>query len=322
MRIAILLAGLALAGFSPHAVLAASIDCAKAKYPYDKAICADPELRQLDVDLAAAYDKLAAIAGETGRDRIRRGEYDRHTYTEELCASSDKACLAAAYRQGLSSVARFAEQPAGAALVPVERFRLTLVGRNGPKTSVASAFPRIDHPAVPWAGQFEKAARRTAEALLPEDPATDAVVDYRSTYLAPDLAAVAFLVQTFPHGAAHGTGRLVAFAYLPGEQRGLRPTDLFQSGTTWSGFLAESALAGLQQQATAGGWALTVSSPGELETTVADPDTWVIHPNGLGLAFDEGSVAARVAGAHEVLIPWADLKPYLSATPAFAIPQP
>ena len=319
MRIAILLAFAVLAVvFRSAPAQAASIDCPKAKYPYDKAICADPALRQLDVDLAAAYDKLAADASANGRDRIRRGERDRHAYIEALCAPTNQACLAAAYHQGLSSVAKFAEQPAGAVLIPVERFRLV----PGTRTSVQMAFPRLDRPSVPWANRFEQAARQAAEDLLPDDPATDAVVDYRPTWWASDLTAIAFTVWTFPHGAAHGISRQVAFDYLPAQQRGLRPTDLFQPGTTWSGFLAERAFEGLQAQASAGGWALTASGPGELETAVADPADWLIHPDGLGLSFAPDSVAAHVTGEHEVLIPWADLKPYLLPTPAFAIPQP
>lgn len=317
MRIAILLAFAALAVlFRSAPAQAASIDCPKAKYPYDKAICADPTLRQLDVDLAAAYDKLAADASANGRDRIRRGEHDRHAYAEALCAPTNQTCLAATYRQGLSSVAKFADQPAGALLIPVERFQLV----PGTRTSVQLAFPRLDSPSVPWANQFERAARQAAEDLLPDDPATDAVVDYRPTDWAPDLVAIAFTVWTSPHGTAHGIGRQVAFNYLPAQRRTLRPTDLFQSGTTWSGFLAERAFTDLQNQATAGGWTLTASGPGELETLVADPEDWLIHPDGLGLAFAPDSVAAAVAGGHAVLIPWADLKPYLSPTPAFAIP--
>lgn len=325
MRIALLLAGAAFATLleAPSAE-AAAIDCAKAKFPYDKAICADPTLRQLDADLAAAYDKLAGPATAAGQTRIRRGEHARHAYAEELCATTDKACLEAAYRQGLSSVAKFADQPAGTVLVPVERFRLSPADGPGPQTqtSVQLAFPRLDQPPQPWADRFAQAARQAAEDLLPDEPGTDTVVDYRPTYWAPDLVTVAFFVWSFPHGAAHGIGRQVAFDYLPAQQRGLRPTDLFQPGTTWSGFLAQRAFEGLQAQATAGGWTLMASGPGELETLVADPEDWLIRPGGLGLSFAPDSVAASVTGAHEVLIPWTDLKPYLSEAPAFAIPQP
>ena len=321
MRIVVLAAFAMLAAmFLPSSAQAAGIDCPKAKYPYDKAICADPALRQLDVDLAAAYDKLAADASPNGRDRIRRGEHDRHAYAEALCMPTDIRCLSAAYRQGLSSVVKFAEQPADAVLIPVERFQLIQAGSTT-RTSVQLAFPRLDHPNEPWADRFERAARQAAEDLLPDDPDTDAVVDYRPGYWSADLVAVAFSVWSFPHGAAHGIGRQVAFDYLPAQKRGLRPTDLFQPGTTWSGFLAERAFDGLQQQATAGGWTLTASGPGELETEVADPTGWLIHPTGLGLYFAPTSVAAYVTGEHEVLIPWADLKPYLSAMPAFAIPE-
>ncbi|HLZ65070.1 MAG TPA: DUF3298 domain-containing protein [Aliidongia sp.] len=315
MRIAILLAALLL---SPS-VEAAAVDCAKATEPHDKAICADPTLRQLDADLAAAYETLAAGAAAAGADRVRLGEHDRHAYIQELCTPADAGCLASAYRQALSSVAKFASPPAG--LVPIERFRLHPTQKPAfPKTSVVTASPRLDRPAEPWADGFEKAARLAAADLKPEDGETDAVIDYRPTYLAPDLAAVAFAVWTYPHGAAHGMSRQTAFDYLPTQQRRLQATDLFESGTTWSGFLAERAFDGLKEQAKAGSWELTVGGPGELEKPVAEPANWLVRPDGLGLYFAPASIGPYVAGEHEVLIPWADLKPYLSAAPAFAIP--
>ena len=319
MRIALPFAGALLAAVSFSAPAgAAAIDCTKAKGAHDTAICADPNLRQLDQDLAAAYDKLASAASAAGQAQVHRDEHDRRAYIEELCQPTDSACLAAAYHQGVSSATKFADQATGGVLVPVERFRLQ--STKDAKTSIVWAFPRLDQPNTPWTDQFEAAARQAAAALLPEDPDTAAIVDYRPTYLAPDLAAVAFAAATYPRGAAHGLSQQVSFTYLPTAERGLRPADLFQSGTTWSGFLATRAFETLGNQASSGGWTLSISGPGELETIVADPANWLIHPDGLGLYFAPMSVGPYIAGEHEVLVPWADLKPYLSATPAFRIP--
>ena len=314
MRIAALFAGTALAVLLHSPAGAASIDCARAKGPHDKAICADPALRQLDRDLTAAYDKLAMGASAGGKALVERDRRDRRAYIDERCAPADASCLAAAYRQAVGTLAKFAVQPAVGVLLPVERFKLR-------KAGLTTAYPRIDSPVEPWADGFEKAARDAAGALRPDDPETDTVIDYKSTYLAPDLAAIAFSVATYRHGAAHGDSRQVAFAYLPGPQRGLRPTDLFASGTTWSGFLAKRAFDGLQDQAKAGNWDLSVGGPGELEKAIADPANWLIRPDGLWLYFAPETVGPYVAGEREVQIPWADLKPYLSATPAFRIPN-
>jgi uncharacterized protein len=314
MRIATLLAGAAVAVLLHSPSEAAGIDCVKAQGPHDKAICADPALHQLDQDLAAAYDKLAAAASAGGKSLVDRDRHDRHAYIEEMCAPADRSCLAAAYHQAVASVTKFAVQPVGAVLLPVERFRLG-------KSSLTTAYPRLDSPAEPWADGFEKAARNAAGTLRPGDPETDTVIDYRSTYLAPNMAAIAFSVGTYRHGAAHGDSRQIAFTYLPAQRRGLRATDLFESGTTWSGFLAERAFDGLQEQAKAMGWDLSVGGPGELEKAIADPANWLIRPQGLGLYFAPATVGPYVAGEHEVLVPWADLKPYLAKTPAFAIPN-
>ena len=313
------LATAALIGPPAHA---AALDCGKAQRPHDKTICADPTLHQLDQDLAAAYARLADVASDAGRAQVARDERDRRTFAQERCTASDVACLTAAYRQGVSSVAKFADLPSSAVLIPVEHFRIGPASQKDPgyRASVQLAFPRLDRPIEPWSDQFETAARQTAERLLPDDVATDALVDYRPTFIAPDLVAVAFDTWTYPDHAAHGMGQQVAFNYLPAQQRTLHAADLFQSGTTWSGFLAERAFAGLQAQAASGGWSLSVSGPGELEAAVADPANWQIHPDGLGLYFAPTTVGPYVAGEHAVLVPWADLKPYLVEQPAFKIP--
>ena len=317
MRIALLLVGTTLAILQTTSpALAAGEDCTKATGPYAKALCADPVLHQFDLDLTDAYGKLAAAASAAGKTLVERDEHDRRAYIDERCAPTDGACLASAYHQALASLANFAAQPEGAVMLPVERFKL-----RGARISRVSAFPRLDRPAEPWADSFERAARDAADALQPDDPTAEAVIDYRPTYLAPDLAAVTFSVWLYSPGAAHGIGHQMAFTYLPAQQRGLRPTDLFQSGTTWSGFLAEQAFDGLQDQAKSGDWDLTISGPGDLERAIADPANWLIRPQGLGLYFAPTIVAPYVAGEREVLIPWADLKPYLAAAPAFRIPS-
>jgi len=315
MRIALVLAGAALAALLPAPCHAASIDCATAKGPHEQAICADPELHQLDQDLSAAYGKLAAVASVGGKSLIDHDEHDRRAFIEELCTPDDKTCMTGAYRQAGSSLAQFSLQPAGAVLLPVESFKL-----RPDKTSLLIAFPELDSPAASWADGFEKAAREVAAGLRPDDPDVDTVIDYHPIQVTPDLAAIAFRVWNFPRGAAHGLGRQAAFTYLPAQRRGLRPTDLFQSGTTWSGFLAQQGFDGLQDQAKTGGWDLSVLGPGELERAIADPSNWLIRPEGLGLYFASETVGPSVAGEHEVLVPWAELKPYLAETPGFAIP--
>jgi len=327
MRIAALLAGAAIALVLPSPSRAAALECAKPKGPYAKAICADPALRQLDTDLAGAYAKLAEGASAAGKALIQRDAHDRHAYIDELCTPTGKDCLTQAYQVGQEVVGRFASSANEMGMIPIEQFRLRPApAAKGPRrpasqTSTVIAYPRLDHPQEPWAGDFEKRGRQTAEALLPDDPDVDATVDYQATYLAPDLAAVAFSVWLYPHDAVHDYGYSVAFNYLPAVNRDLRASDLFQSGTTWSGFLSERAFEALQAQSKAGNWTLQISGPGELEKPVAAPENWMIRPAGLGLYFAPSTISGYAQGDHEVLIPWADLKPYLLAKPAFAIPS-
>ncbi len=96
----------------PVAAGAQSFDCSKAQGAVDQAICASPRLRQLDLDMAAAY--AAALRRDTARaDSIRQAEQSwargRAACTSEARAPTGKPadseqCLAAAYGSRLAAL--------------------------------------------------------------------------------------------------------------------------------------------------------------------------------------------------------------------------
>jgi uncharacterized protein YecT (DUF1311 family) len=75
---------------------AASFDCAKAATPVERAICADPALSRLDVDIATTYSAAGAGLDDAMRARLQRSQREwlshREATREEL-AKSMKARL-------------------------------------------------------------------------------------------------------------------------------------------------------------------------------------------------------------------------------------
>lgn len=101
---ALLLAIPALAAFTVAGrAHAAGFDCKRAASPSERAICADPALRQLDAELGDAYAQVLAAAPDL-RDSQRSGQ--REWLRERDQCGADARCLAAAYERRLASFAR------------------------------------------------------------------------------------------------------------------------------------------------------------------------------------------------------------------------
>ncbi|MBW8269545.1 lysozyme inhibitor LprI family protein [Caldovatus aquaticus] len=113
----VLLAGgaLAVAGAAAPA-RAASFDCARARSPAERLVCADPALSSLDERLAAAY--RAALAAVPWQRRLRGDQAAWLRATRDR-AAGDPATLAAAYRARIAALeaeTRRAADPALTAL--------------------------------------------------------------------------------------------------------------------------------------------------------------------------------------------------------------
>jgi len=83
---------------------AASFDCRTPSNPTEKAICADPQLRALDAELAEAYHHALAT---TAKGSIRRQELiaeQRQWLAMRDACKADLGCLAAAYCERLAQL--------------------------------------------------------------------------------------------------------------------------------------------------------------------------------------------------------------------------
>lgn len=110
------LALLCLAGFQPHAALAASFDCGKAKGVVEKAICADAVISEYDEALGRYY----AVALESLADGGVCLKEDQKRWIKKVrnVCKADAACLTAAYLARLAALDGL--QPGASALKNVE----------------------------------------------------------------------------------------------------------------------------------------------------------------------------------------------------------
>ncbi|MET0743202.1 MAG: lysozyme inhibitor LprI family protein [Microvirga sp.] len=79
--------------------LAASYDCSEAKAPDEKAVCADREMDDQDVEMAVLYTRLKSLLPMGQRGDI---ETAQTTWLKRRTAcEADKACLSKAYADRL-----------------------------------------------------------------------------------------------------------------------------------------------------------------------------------------------------------------------------
>jgi uncharacterized protein len=79
---------------------AASFDCAKASNPYEKAVCANPNLSSLDDQLAAVYKDVRAKSSDP--EGLKKNQIDWIKSTRQ-CAS-DVGCIEKAYKSRIASL--------------------------------------------------------------------------------------------------------------------------------------------------------------------------------------------------------------------------
>jgi uncharacterized protein len=98
-----LFAALAIAAtlFAAAPALAASFDCNKAQKPDELAICGNPELSDLDVEMATLYGVRMEIPMMMGAKGAAQDEQVAFLQQRAACGGN-VACIAGAYRQRIA----------------------------------------------------------------------------------------------------------------------------------------------------------------------------------------------------------------------------
>jgi hypothetical protein len=158
--------------------------------------------------------------------------------------------------------------------------------------------------------QFKKDVQPEEGEERPEGSmGSDISIGYEVALAQDDLVSVQFDVGSYFQGAAHPNSYTEVVNYDLKNGKQLNLSDLFKPGSKFLQAIATYAIADLKKQAKEKGSEL----PDDLIQSGAGASaknyrSWKITRKGLGINFDPYQVGPYAAGAHYVLVPYANLK--------------
>jgi Deacetylase PdaC/Protein of unknown function (DUF3298) len=157
--------------------------------------------------------------------------------------------------------------------------------------------------------EFKKVAAELMQADAqpaagPAPPAYEMDVNYTVTAATPEFISILFYFYQYT-GGAHPNTKTASFNYNLKRGEALQLADLFTPQSNYLQTISAYSIRELKKLK-------TVDSADEgASPKLENFQSWNLTPAGLRLTFDRYSVAAYAAGDHEVVIPYAVLKPIL-----------
>lgn len=305
-------------------VQAASFDCGKARTPFEVAICADAELSDADELLAVAYQTAigglskAALADVQGTQRAwldfaQRSCTDDAELPTAPYSQDQISCLKGAFAGRVRRLEQ-SRMWGGLRLYSREAYDLMVDSTAEPDafnklaTREASA-PRIDGDSA----EAEAFADFVSSSTPPLEDVLDETTDVQQLTTVTDvtwsLISLEINAWWYGHGAAHGNYTITHAHFLRSEKRALVAEDLFDA-EGWQAGLGELALAALQKSVEGGIWDDVEE---DARAAAIDPSRWDFSAAGLEITYQPYEVTAYAYGAPRIVLPWAELTPYLKA---------
>ena len=311
---------------------AASFDCSAAETPFEKAICENPDLSNLDEVLSKSF--ATAIGGLT-KDGVTAVRADQRTWLEfaqRACSDDVRPLSSGSYNE--NAVACLADI-FGSRSSALENSRMQ-GGHRFYMLGTYGAVPdpnEVDNPDSYW-----KVAKH--ELVYPQLDGDDALAEGFNGFLAsrmetlaqigtnPDVEdmldptadtdVVVKVVEVtgtkritleatsywYGHGAAHGSHLIQYLHYYVPEEREVDASDIF-AGEGWEKTLAD--LAWTQLQIEHKEW-LQVESVDDIAEIVMQPTRWDLSDDyGLVIQFQPYEISAYAYGAPTITVPWEKL---------------
>lgn len=291
---------------------AASFDCGKARSKVEHIICASPQISSLDDRLAASYGTAAKALSPHGRQILKKGQLEWIRYLNLAC--DDAVCVQSEYKNRLKDLSTAAQRIGPYLFSRVDRYFAKKAGEQGGMYEEHVAYPRIDSPMTETAKKWNAAVAKDAK------PKTGGACDgdsgeFEAYFEIKSATANAISVQNgqyvFCDGAAHGMPTLGGATYLLSPAfRLLKAADLFDSRKLWQKFVAGKCMVVLNAKAGEDG---DVDAD-TVKKIASSPVSWTLADKGLLVTFNPYDVLPYALGSTEVLIPWAELRPYLVST--------
>jgi uncharacterized protein len=325
---------------------AASFDCTKAKTAQEKAICGTPALGTADDQMAAAYGAWLAAAQPGWADGIRDNQLAWLRWRDANCPASDTddpiaTCLGSVYKARIAELQQMVQHIAGTTFVS-QTITLTApdTPASAPPAGVSEVTPGFGTLTASWAQASSTTPQWTAwnSAVVPAviqaanaNESTSAH-DWKGTVqpgVDRDLTLTvehanaqwisASIDDLYDGHGAHPTENSSEFYWMLGEQRALKPEDVFLPKSGWDIWMEKRLDSYLQQVLDANGNDQRQYKPGDLPGIVTNPADWKLEPAGFSIFFQPYQVACYACTPDPMTISWSDLKPYLQ--PSFVPPQ-
>jgi uncharacterized protein YecT (DUF1311 family) len=325
---------LALLVFLPQlassAAFAASFDCAKAKTPQEKAICASAQLSTADEAMATAYGKLLHSVPREVAEGFRADQRDWLSWLGAYCGYLVKSgkrtwaeCMTDPYKSRIFDLQHVVFQREGKTFVDRKMIRYKLdpaeVSYSDDDMGWAlgtytAAFPQVIADDTEWAAW--NAAMEAAANKWAVEPGTN--VDVTATIDAFDAQLVRTTIDYLwdAHGA-HPYGDSFHFNWLLTARRALNPEDVFKKDSGW-----ESAVLGRCNEELLKQGTEKMDDTNETRTLkdlIRNPEKWRLDAKGLTIPIQSDVDACNACKSPLMTIPWAELKPLLN--PGFVIPE-
>jgi uncharacterized protein YecT (DUF1311 family) len=333
---------------------AASFDCAKAKTPKEKAICASPELSAADDRMAAAYRAVLAAAPAEMRDQVREGQRQWIRKMGEGCPSKGlepavelTVCLLSGEDSRTKELQQMLLVDGGVTFMwrSVHRTASADPGKQpvpgGPNPDPGTldvTWPQANARTPEWQawnvaiegatsemanGQVGGGSVAGGKIVWAADPGMDTEVTVSLNTVSEQLVSATINNQWDGHGI-HPNMNFIQFNWMLNEKRELKPEDIFRPGSGWDRFLQNRCDQYLHKQLDYDGNSYeNFKKPGEMATTLhgiaTSPRSWQLKAKGLTIPFEPYAVACYACTPNPVTIPWAELQPFLQ--PDFVLPK-
>ncbi len=320
---------------SSAARISAALDtCAQSRDQFAQRVCGNRALANLDGQVRSTLVAEAADVSDAGASILVQNQSRWRDAQRVACGITDanaaptadqQRCLESRFRARVAEARSAVQQLGGYTFqrmelvdaAPVARSSLAAGADDGSGAVERNIrFPRIDGPQTPQIRRFNELVAQEPQFRL--EDATSEATDYTITYAGPELISVRFNALQETNGAANVNHIVKAVTVLMTEGRPLAAEDVFTADSHWQDFITDRAVADIRRQMPDYG----APPRRDVFETATKAHLWLVSEQGLILLFPPLSIGgwsqADPPEGLQVMIPWADLRPYLN--PAAPLP--
>ncbi|MGD0170249.1 MAG: lysozyme inhibitor LprI family protein [Smithella sp.] len=294
----VLLVTISVLGLLSTQATAASFDCKKATTKFEKTVCANPELSQLDEEMAKAYHEALTSLSSEGQKETK--DYQKQ-WLKKVSSFSKKG-IKNGYEERIKQLQQCLIK------FPDRTFRnvyVTYFFKTDEKCSLDYAryltYPQIENPRDENEKAWNNFLFKEATNFTPDEDCQQIHDSYTVSFSNKHLISVKYSNFTYTEGAPMpAQAGAEGLSWLLKSRRELKVEDLFNEKVDWRNKIRELAIQQMENH----------EDSEELKQIIESPSDWEISKDGLGfLSFFN---AAGYGTDPFVVIKWKTLEPYLS----------